>query len=322
MKREMTPPGRESEGCRSANLRRAAATAGLSLILATIITAPWPTRAAAASNHEFSDPRLVSQYSFYSGCPETGVDQNGVFVVDYETLNINGVMIGRQYNPTTISQFAIVCYYDYLRTGNKKFQKLYLSQIAWLKNNFVPVGGDMAAYEYHFPWHYGLQPGWRSGLAQGQSISALIRYYYDTGDASVLTLIKMLKKYMMLPINQGGLVTKSPEGLLWIEEYPSLQPSFVLNGFISATFGLYEYTRLFADDEEATSQLRQAIESIRAALPHYDAGDWTYLDRHTQPYPRATDSYAAAYSIQMNTLAEITGDRLFLATGLSLAQFL
>jgi hypothetical protein len=260
-----------------------------------------------------SGPRLVSQYG--PECIPDLVDENGVVMVDY------GGEIGRQYNPVTIAQRAIGCYHSVLRYGNANERRRFFDQINWLKHNAIQIGDNGAAYEYNFPWNYGLKPGWRSGLAQGQAVSALIRYYYETGDDSVLPLINQLKKYMLLPTVQGGVVDSSPEGGMWIEEFPSNPPSFVLNGFISATFGLYEFTKLFPQDEVAKDELRRAIDSIKNSLPHYDTGGWMYLDRGGLPYPRANNGYATAYVRQTRTLWEITGEPVFLQTSLRWQSF-
>ena len=275
--------------------------------------APAHTRTTAGGLPN-PDPRLVSQYD-NAGCGPGLVDASGVTMVDYAGA------IGRQYNPVTIAQTAIGCYHNFLRYKNPDQWKIFIDQINWLKRHWVPVGDDGAAYEYHFPWSYGLKPGWRSGLAQGQAISALIRYYYGTGDASVIPLIRRLKNYMLVPTDRGGLVDTSPEGGMWIEEFPSNPPSFVLNGFISATFGLYEYTKLFPRDQAAQVELGQAIASIKSSLPHYDAGNWMYLDRKSSPYPRASNGYAMGYVYQTRTLWQITGDPLFLETSLRWQSF-
>lgn len=270
------------------------------------------------SRAELGDRRLVSHY-LNAGCPDGPFDSDGVIVVDYGT--VDGVPIGRQYNPTTISQTAIGCYYNYKRTQLPHYKAIFFDHISWLKKNSVEHGTDSAAYEYKFPWSYGLKSGWRSGLAQGQAISALIRYYYETQDETVLPLIVKLKNYMLLPVEQGGVATTSPEGNLWIEEFPSHPASFVLNGFISSTFGLFEYNKLFPDDKLADRALHDSIESLRASIKHYDAGDWTYLDRRQKPYPKSNDAYAAGYVWQMQTLWLISKDPLFLRTSLRWASF-
>jgi hypothetical protein len=288
--------------------------AGLGFIGAMVSHAAPSDCAAPAPKIAAADPRLVSQYND-AGCSPGLLDPQGVAIIDY------GGKIGRQYNPVTIAQWAIGCYYSFLRDKNPYEKKVFLDQINWLKQNWVAVGDDGAAYEYHFPWSYGLKPGWRSGLAQGQAISALIRYYYETNDSSVLPLIKQLKNYMLLPTGRGGLVDVSPEGGIWIEEFPSDPPSFVLNGFISAAFGLYEYTKLFPQDKTAKDVFARAIASIKTSLPYYDTGNWTYLDRSSRPYPRASNGYAIGYIYQARTLWQITGDPFFLAVSLRWRSF-
>lgn len=294
----------------------AAVAAGLGLagVGIMVLWSALPRSAETARAVGISDPRLVSQYD-YAGCTPGRVDPNGVAMVDY------GGEIGRQYNPVTIAQTAIGCYHNFLRDKDPKERKILLDQIDWLKHNWVPVGNDGAAYQYHFAWSYGLKPGWRSGLAQGQAISALIRYYYLSGDGSVLPLIKRLKNYMLVPTDRGGLVATSRQGGMWIEEFPSSPPSFVLNGFMSATFGLYEFTKLFAHDKAAQDELERAIASIRLSLPGYDTGNWMYLDRKSPPYPKASNGYAIGYIYQTRTLWQIAGDPLFLATHLRWQSF-
>ncbi len=249
-------------------------------------------------------PALTSQYD-NAGCGGYPFDKDGVVVVPYDQL-------GTQYNPVTISQTALGCYHNYKKTGSARYRRIYLDQIQWLMKNYVAIGNDMVAYEYHFAWDgYGLKAGWRSALAQGQAISALIRYYYDTGDAATPPLIRKLKNYLLLPRDQGGVMLHSKEGGIWFEEYPSDPPSFVWNGNVSTVFGLYEFTRLFPTDKEAQSQLDQAIASLKASLPAYHTGNWTVVDRRYRPYPKATNGYAIGHATQLRTLAEITGDPFF-----------
>ena len=258
--------------------------------------------------------RLAGQYD-KAGCDWPNMDAEGAAIVLYPDP------LGRQYNPVTIAQVALGCYHSWLRFRRPDFRRRYLDQIKWLTTKFVSLGPDFAAYEYHFPWSYGLKPGWRSALAQAQAISALIRYHYDTHDNSVLPLIRRLKNLMMLPVDRGGAAAISPEGGLWLEEFTTTPPSYVLNGFISAFFGLYEFSRLFPKDTDARRDVERAISSLKASLPEYDSGDWTFLDRMTTPKPKADDGYAAGYLSQLRTLFEITGDPLFRDVGLRWASF-
>jgi heparosan-N-sulfate-glucuronate 5-epimerase len=276
------------------------------LILTGLLIAP---SACAA------DP-LVHQYD-RSRCPTNALfDANGAALVDY------GPPLGRRYNPVTVSQYAIACERSFQLSRDHKFWKAFTAQIRYLEKHAIADGPDRAYYEYDFAWPgYGLAPGWRSGLAQGLAISALIRYYRDTGARRVLPLITKLKAYMLKPAAEGGLAVISPEGGLWIEEFPSDPPSFVLNGFVSAVFALYEYTRLFPKDQTARRQLDDALASLRSSLPAYDTGDWALLDRRAPPYPRANDNYMPVYIKQLETLAEISGDPFYTRMSLRWRSF-
>jgi hypothetical protein len=259
--------------------------------------------------------KIVSQYD-NGGCgPGYPFDADGVVQVDYPAP------IGRQYNPVTISQFALGCYHNYKRTGSEVTRKIYLDQIRWLMRSWVDAGPGLAAYEYKFAWSYGLAAGWRSGLAQAQAISALIRYQDDTGDPEAIPLMRRLYAYMMLPRSSGGLVATSREGGPWIEEFPSDPPSFVWNGFVSATFALYEYAQLFRDDQDAHRNYASALDSLRASISAYDTGNWTVLDRRSRPYPGASNGYQIGHAHQLKTLGELTGGKLFTQTWLRWQSF-
>lgn len=236
-------------------------------------------------------------------------------VIDY------GEEIGIHHNPVTIAQYAIGCYHNYVRYRCEPCLEVFANQIKYLKTRYQRYGEDLIGYPYGFDWSYGLKRGWLSGLAQGQAISVLIRHYHHTGDESVLPLMVQIKNLMLLPRAEGGLVVQSPEGDLWIEEFPTERPSLVLNGFISAVFGLYEYTRVFPEDGVARTKLDEFISSLKSAIRHYDAGNWAYLDRHVTPYPKASEAYMFGYIWQMRTLYEISGDPYFRAMELRWQSF-
>src|SRR5712691_10264451 len=124
---------------------------------------------------------LVHQYD-RSECPIDALfDEQGAALVDY------GPPLGLRHNPVTVSQYAIACERSFHLHREQTFWKVFTAQIRYLENHAIADGPDLAHYEYDFPWDgYGLAPGWRSGLAQGLAISALIRYYQDTGDGRVL----------------------------------------------------------------------------------------------------------------------------------------
>jgi len=54
----------------------------------------------------------------------------------------------------------------------------------------------------------------------------------------------------------------------WIEEYPQHNPSHVLNGFISAAIGLYDYYML-TGDAECKKYLLGSLTTLKYYIPEY-----------------------------------------------------
>ena len=201
-------------------------------------------------------------------------DENGVVQVAYSDE------IGIQYNPVTIAQYALANYMKYMSTQEDRYKITFLTQVEYLRNNYDVTGEDMIGFPYHFPMPtYGLEPVWYSGMAQGQVISALARAYLLTRDESILPLVKKVNNFMLYPVPEGGTLTYTPEGNVWIEEYPSKEPSLVLNGFMFSILGLYDYTHLFPDDGEVYQMYCSCLESLKASLKYYDTGSWLKYSR-------------------------------------------
>ena len=131
---------------------------------------------------------LVHRYDHLTCYADPQFDIGGAVKVDY------GSPLGFHHNPVTISQFAICAAEQWRKMGSAEARKVFLDQIHWLKTHATSDDQNGAYYAYHFPWAgYGLAADWRSGLAQGQAISALIRYYRYIGDLDVLSLTDILR---------------------------------------------------------------------------------------------------------------------------------
>src|SRR4051794_16673670 len=169
----------------------------------------------------------------------------------------------------------------------------------------------------------GLKPGWRSGSSQMNAIIAMIAYYRESGDQSILPVIRRVKNGMMLPVSEGGTTAVSPEGGIWIEEFPTDPPSLALGSFINSIIALHEVAELFPDDGGTRNEFDAAVSSLKASLRHYDSGNWTYVYRWPglgRP-ALADEMYGPAFPRLMQELAEITKDPLILATSLRWRSF-
>ncbi len=156
------------------------------------------------------------------------------------------------------------------RSQNKHLES-FLSLALWLCESQEPAGGwaidCLRKPKYLVPY---------SAMAQGQIVSVLVR-------ASSLSQAKRYRnagrrgiEFMLMPIDCGGTSRLIPEGLL-LEEYARNDCDGVLNGWINAAFGLYDYL-LVQSDPCASVELNSTLQTLVACLPRYDLGFWSKYD--------------------------------------------
>jgi hypothetical protein len=132
------------------------------------------------------------------------------------------------------------------------------SELRWVMRSPVPK--------------YRLPPGWCSALSQGQAASLFVRAHLATGDDRYAELAAGAVR-PLLAGSGTDLVTQTGAGPI-LQEYPSDPPSHVLNGWISALWGVWD-VRLALGDSRAEEVLAATIACLRANLPAYDTGWWT-----------------------------------------------
>jgi len=152
-------------------------------------------------------------------------------------------------------------------------------RLAAMLDELLPLAAERAgglAWEYYFSFGTG-RPPWVSGMAQGTAVQALAR-----------AAARLHRKADVLPIAQRALAIFSaptPQGVRVPAEsgdhyalYSFAPDMRVLNGFIQALIGLYDYARLGADPRG--SALFAAGESeARNEVPLYDTGAWSLYSR-------------------------------------------
>lgn len=128
-----------------------------------------------------------------------------------------------------------------------------------------------------------LNPGWYSAMAQGQAISTLVRAYLVTKDPTFLNSALRATAPYKLASEQHGVRAKFMNKHDWYEEYPTSPSSFVLNGFMYALIGLYDFKETAGETlgREAKRLFEQGMESLKAMLPLFDTGSGSIYDlRH------------------------------------------
>jgi hypothetical protein len=252
--------------------------------------------------------KTLSEYhdlSLWESDPKIMFDDTGTLSYAY------GGAIGRQVNPVTASQYALVCYDLHQRTGETVYRDKFLRQVASLERYAIPVG-EAVHFRYAFDLdRYELKKPWISGLAQAQAASVFLRAYALSGEQRYVELARRSLVPTTIPSTEGGVAARTPEGYDWVEEYPSQPPSLVLNGFVYAIIGALEYQKIDPAYAHAALTARW-IDALKHSLQHYEQDQWLLYDRYL---PRKVSAnYMGHQILQMYQLYDLTHDRWFLET--------
>ncbi|MDD3976367.1 MAG: D-glucuronyl C5-epimerase family protein [Candidatus ainarchaeum sp.] len=162
------------------------------------------------------------------------IDSNGVAINNY-------CNIGLKYNPAYVAWFGLQNLNKYVLKNDKKYLDVADKQIIWLIKN-IKIENDSAKIYYDFNWKLGsenINKPWISGLAQGILISFFLRYYLIKNDEKYKELAIKLGRIMFLDIKKGGLSRKY-NNFCFIEEYPTKNPSIILDGYLFSVLAIYD----------------------------------------------------------------------------------
>jgi heparosan-N-sulfate-glucuronate 5-epimerase len=227
-------------------------------------------------------------------------------------LNYHG-KLGLQYNPIAIAQYGLGNYNLFTRTGDPQRRTKFLTVADWLVTHLEKNGSGMWVWNHHFDWEYRtrLQAPWYSALAQGQGISVLVRAHRETGDTLYLDAAQRAFEPFLKAADEGGVAYRDDSGHIWLEEYIVSPPTHILNGFIWASWGVYDYF-LAAGESVAQRLFDQAVETLAANLHCYEAGFWSlYEQSGTWLKMLASPFYHHLHIIQLEILYRLTGREIF-----------
>jgi hypothetical protein len=132
------------------------------------------------------------------------------------------------------------------------------------------------AWDYLFQFDGGVPP-WTSGLSQGTALQVLSRAGTRFKEAADLTAAQQaLGIFKTAP--PGGVRVPTKAGALYAE-YTYAPSDRILNGFIQADVGLYDYTSL-TQDPVGAKLFEEGDAEARAEVPHYDTGAWSLYDQY------------------------------------------
>nr|CAG4635983.1 EOG090X0272 [Eubosmina coregoni]SVE69666.1 EOG090X0272 [Eubosmina coregoni] len=161
-----------------------------------------------------------------------------------------------------------------------------------------------------------LAPGWYSAMGQGQAMSLLMRAYFRSGQRQYLEAAINGMKPFSVPSSEGGVRAYFLNQYPFYEEYPTIPPSFVLNGFIYSLIGLYDVMSLAPKESAGDAQLLfdQGMQTLKKLLPLYDTGSGSVYDLRHFTLGLAPNiarwSYHSTHINQLHLLSTIDSDSI------------
>ncbi len=234
-------------------------------------------------------------------------DRAGVPQLDYRGR------LGVQYNPIAVAQYGLGNYNLWKRTGDPERRRKFLVVADWLAEGLESNTSGLKVWNHKFDWEYRdtLRAPWFSGLAQGQGISALVRAHKETGKISYLDAAREAFQPLLKKISEGGVLYVDEAGRIWVEEYIVSPPTHILNGFIWAMWGVYDY-HLATGNPSARDLFDRCVETLRSNLDRYDTGYWSLYEQSGTRIPMlASPFYHRLHVVQLRVLHMLTGDRIF-----------
>jgi len=268
-----------------------------------------------------------SQLSFWYECPEENVSASGAALGEYyltyfakadykgpydwagiPLLDYRG-RIGLQYNPIAVAQWGLGNYNLYRRFREKQRLEKFLFASDWLVFNLAQNSLGVDVWQHHFDWEYRntLKAPWHSGLAQGQGISLLVRAWAETENPTYEKAARRAFDALLKPLDQGGVSFTDAAGNVWFEEYIVFPPTHILNGFISAIWGVLDYF-LAARDAVSWNLFTRAVDTLLANIDEYHLGYWSLYEQSGTRFKMvASPFYHRLHIAQLRIMARLTG---------------
>jgi heparosan-N-sulfate-glucuronate 5-epimerase len=248
---------------------------------------------------------LFAQKANYEGA----YDAAGIPQLDYRGK------IGRQYNPIAIAQYGLGNYNLFRRSGSAESRDKFWRVADWLVLHLEKNPQGLAIWNHHFDWEYRntLRAPWYSALAQGQGISVLVRAHQlaSKDESRYLNAAQQALASFFKPVTEGGVAFTDEQGDLWFEEYIVSPPTHILNGFIWAAWGIYDYF-LATRDQSAQELFARAVRTLTRNLDRYDLGFWSLYEQSGTRLPMvASPFYHQLHVVQLRIMHRLTGEDKF-----------
>ena len=198
------------------------------------------------------------------------------------------------YFPVAIFQYGLGAYDLYLQTSDKRYKHKFLQCVSWALGHQDEQGRWNNFSHYCPETPYG-------AMAQGEGASLLIRAYIHSGDNMYLLFARRALDFMVQSVTDGGTSTYLGEDVIF-NEYTHLP--IVMNGWIFAWFGLYDYVLATNDTGKYKSILDRSSNTLIKYLPRFTTWYWSKYDLSNK---LASPFYHNLHIAQMQAMYQLTG---------------
>ena len=207
------------------------------------------------------------------------------------------------FHPIAMAQYALGAHDLHLLGKEGPWRERFLLHADWFDAVPATPAGSVVWKNPHPNVHYRLRTGWHSALAQGQGISVLARAYNLTKEWRYIETAIQALGPLDLEVGEVFGARRTLPGGCWYEEYPTLPPSFVLNGFLFTLAGLLD---LAPHDHHALDLFDKGLRGLAFMLPRFDTGYWSRYDLFPGFDRPADPFYHALHTGLLLALAEDT----------------
>ena len=230
----------------------------------------------------FHQPEKLGNF-FQDGCSyyidfKGKVNWTGKFIDNVPVLYIPS-MDKYVFFPTMILQYGLGNIDMYFATKNISYLKNVTNVYNWIvKNIKEDYSFDNLSQEMDREFEYYSN---NSAMTQGEALSFLIRvvkYNLVNGvSEDAAKLIKNIFENMILPLEQGGTIIQKGDEIYFCE-YCRRNEYIVLNGWIFAIFGLFDYQQFFKDSI-SKRYLEKTLKTLEKNIEKFIMNNnWSYYD--------------------------------------------
>ena len=198
--------------------------------------------------------------------------------------------------PVAIFQYGLGAYDLYLASEkkDKRFLLKFMQCAEWALNNQEPSGA-WNNFFFRYPQHpYG-------AMAQGEGASLLLRAYKQTCEERFFVAARKAINFMLKPLSEGG--TDDGDILMEYTHLPA-----VLNGWIFAWWGLFNYVLTTHDEDYYHDKLEKSCKALEEHLSSFSSSYWSMYDLAGHI---ASPFYHHLHIAQMQAMYKLTGHDIF-----------